>query len=212
MEISTNPDLLNASSGLIALISEIQSLTNDSNPKNIFPVELLSGLDKTPVTVRFRTGTKLDIPLNLIKRVIGLISTKDGFQSRLFARIEIDNLSPEGRLVCQLASEVEALSQGLVAGSDLNKQMSVTSLGSRDYWCSLYGARCKQGGNITSVYFPVEIKSYSLNSIGGPGESKGVYLLGHQLVGSTRLDIYHDQEGLCDGSSYFATLIVSYVF
>ena len=190
-----------ASTDVSLLIQEIASASIESTVKEKFSVEVLTGIDGGELTVRLCTGSVLVLPKTVVKNVVGPVVSKGDGDSHLYARVELDSSTPEGKLICQLAADIESLTSG--QGDALENNIV---FGSGDTKVYLYGTTCKSGGNRTTVTFRDPITSYSIGNLGGDA---GVFIMRHRKLNSRTVEILHDRTAVC-GTSYQAHLILYY--
>jgi hypothetical protein len=190
-----------ASTGARALMDKISSTGADSPVKNKFSVELLSGIDDGELKVCLCTGSVLLLPKSIVQKVVGPVVSEGENESHLYARVELNSSTPEGKVICQLAADIESLTSAQRNGGG-----SATAFDSGDTKVYLYGTACKYGGNKTNVTFNNPISSYSLGSLGG---DEGVFIMRHRKLNSRTVEIVHDRTAVC-GTSYRGDLILYY--
>lgn len=188
----------------------MQKFTNIDSPmlKSFFTSELISDPDEeNDLKVRLCTGTEITIPRSLVKKVSCPVVSRSVEETRVYACISFDTSTPEGRLVCELAAEIESLTSLNRTNNKSNQLFPGTTVfASGDMKVFLSGTACNYRGNITNVFFDKPITSYSLGQMGG---DEGVFIVRHRKLNSTTVEIAHDRTAVC-GTSYQGSVIVYY--
>ena len=192
--------------GVSEYIEQITSEAADAPVKSKYSVEVLDGLESGKLKVRLCTGSVLSLPESLVNNVIGPVVSTSGDKSQLYVRVELDSSTPEGQLICQLAADIESLTNANRCKGDGQRLVGATAFDSGDTKVYLYGVTCKAGGNITDVTFREPITSYSLGTIGG---DEGVFVISHRKLNSRTVRIVHDRTAVC-GTSYRGDLVLYY--
>lgn len=192
--------------------SEIFEIANaaadDFSMKEKFSVEVLEGIDGGDLKVRLCTGSVLLLPESVVKGIGGTVVSQDSDgNSHLYARVSLNSSTPEGKVICQLAADLESLTAGQNSQNNSSAGRTVT-FSSEDTKVYLFGTACKFGGNKTTISSKADIKSYSLGDLGG---DKGVFIIRDRMLGSRTIEITHDRTAVC-GTRYRGDLVLYVTF
>lgn len=188
-----------AAADVCALVDKIAAAGVEGAIKNRFSVEVVGGIDSGDLKVRLCTGSILVLPRSIVQKLVGPVVSKGENDSHLYARVELNSSTPEGKVICQLAADMESLANSNRKGGE-----NATAFESGDTKVYLYGTACKYNGNTTNVTFNDPISSYSIGSLGGDA---GVFIIRHRKLNSRTVEIVHDRTAVC-GTSYRGDLIL----